>query len=174
MGGHDGSTVLRLKRRNIEQQAKAAQGHLAWIESFAARIADGANDSMDDGIAGINYAAVNRGGNELTGPERYADKAISGRSDRETARAQRFLAALTLASASAAEARKLAGSLFRIDTDNRLVAPSGTAGEGHCLNCNTECEGTAHDRLRGGRCDPCRKYPDSHGGMERPRKRWSA
>jgi hypothetical protein len=43
-------------------------------------------------------------------------------------------------------------------------------GAGHCANphCDTYCSGARDDRLRAGRCDPCRKWRRSHAGEERP------
>ncbi len=65
-----------LKPEKIQEACRAASGHLAVVEANAVIVARRGNDWCDEGLSGRSYEGVNRGGNELTQPERLAMRPV--------------------------------------------------------------------------------------------------
>lgn len=184
----------RLKSKQLRRHALEAIEALQWIADNSEQIARRANDDVDECIRAINYDGDGRGGQELTQPEQHVHaRTIRDPMTGELARdddgqpivrpdtvAERITRLAGLADTirdGALEARTIGGKLIAsvdpVDVNASRVAAEASrrVGAGHCSNCNTYCTGTFHDRLRGGRCDPCRKWKE-RTGEERPRDRW--
>lgn len=170
---------MKLKHKQLVSWCAEAVECLTWVGNGAGMIADRANADMDDGLKGRSYDGDGRGSAELTQPERWAERALR-HGDVTSEQAAEFIQAVDDARRAALRARKLAGRLIRADDQaNRdreaasaVASASRSIGAGYCVNCNHYCAGTANDRLRSGRCDPCRRYRERHHGMDRPRELW--
>lgn len=146
-----------------------------WLAARSSRLS-AASDWIDDGRKGIDYSAVRRGGGESsTGPERAA---IDGRTD-DVGRMAGEFSELLAEWVRTAKRLKVLGVKLAVEwTPESLAAAEGVArrsmepaGAGECANCKRLVSGSAIDRLRNGRCDPCRKYWDRNG-TERPKPLW--
>lgn len=169
------SKPRKLPKARIERVCLEIAGHMAVLESQADRIA-AANDFLDDGRRGIDYAAIRRGGAEGTGPERAA---ISGRYDDIGSEAAEFMTLLESSLRNARRLRSLAVTLGINWTDEAKQAASFVAkkenGEGDCVNCGRYVPGTRVDRLRHDRCEACARYWSRHNReKERPRHLWGS
>ncbi len=185
------SIASRLRARALESIEI-----LRWVADNAEHIARRANDDVDEGVRAVTYDGDGRGGQELTHPEAHVhartQRDALGTMLRDDLTGQPLLRADTVAERitrlaglgalirdSAVEARRIGGKLIASVDPGDIAATRVAAdarkkvGAGHCSNCNRYCIGTFADRLRGGRCDPCRKWWDRSGGTEeRPRDRW--
>lgn len=190
--------MRKLKHRDLRNRALAAIEDLRWIADNARNIADRANDDIDEAMKSPSYDTDGRGGAELTGPERHADRKIvmtrdaagnrvavrdaNGnpvmRKDTVQELMTKLLGTIGLAAQSARAARDISGNLITSqDTEDRktqwsIASAIPTAGKGHCSNCTRLCPGTRDDRIKSGRCAPgCYEYFVRHG-TERPRALW--
>lgn len=147
-----------------------------WLAARAVPIS-AANDFIDDGRKGVDYSAVKRGGQESTGPERYA---LSGRSDDVGQMAGEFMGTLERWHRDGRRLRALGVKLSVEWDEASLTAAEGVArrsadpaASGECANpnCKRLISGSRNDRIVHGRCGPCFRWWDRHGRVEeRPRE----
>ena len=154
----------------IQEACKAAQGHLAVVEATAMLIAYRGNSDCDEGISGRSYEGVNRGGNELTQPERLAMRP----EDRIGALIVEFHSLQRSLVRDALRFRRVAENLALVrdmthDT-NPEEGESRNIGSGDCVNCGHHCVGLRDDRRKSGRCPACYMWRLRHDGEERPRE----
>jgi len=165
--------------RKIGDQSDRAAFSATWVRLHAQEIADRANSDMDDAIASTSYGS--RSSDPATPTEakalRYGDQvtrmalALADalvEADRLTRKAELVMqnaerAGRWLLAMDAEEARKLAG------TEEVKSNPEDETRSTVCANpnCQRVVARTPNDRLRGGRCDACRKYLDRNN-VERP------
>lgn len=180
---------MKLKHREIARQAATIKWHLEncvsdvdFLRLKADKIAGRANDDMDDGVRGISY---DKKGGRSSGPsDPVGAHLVAGQRDDVAAAASALVAHLAegLRLAKQAErhldiAERAGRSLLAIDpkTASELATADAIANkeqtlQAQCANpaCGALVAGTPNDRLRGGRCDPCRMYL-TRNGLERPR-----
>lgn len=164
---------MKLKHRELRRRAKAVILLLSWLDSQAEHVADRLNTEADDGISGIAYDGSRR---------------APGHSDPVASRAGRGidLVAVTIKELQAnLEGLERALRAAQRLSNARAKAPESAAklrkeaGVGDCVNCSHFCAGMVvvdgkkiEDRLRSGRCDPCRTHL-RRTGKERPKDRWT-
>jgi hypothetical protein len=179
--------MRKLKHREIERRIRQTIAELQWWlerddddtehRTHAELVTTRANDQVDEAIRARDYDGDGRGGAELTHPERHADR-LTRRPDLIHERMTRLVGTLSLGLDTAKASRSIAGTLITSQDQRDRAASSavasaiGTAGTGHCSNCNTWVPGTRDDRLKAGRCEPCYRYCQDHHGNERPREQW--
>lgn len=147
-----------------------------WLAARTVPIS-AANEFIDDGLQGISYDSVKRGGQDSTGPERAA---MSGRTDDVGKMAGDFMRDLEEAHRLLRRCRLHAVKLA-VDWDEASRAAAEgvarrsneAAGSGDCSNCGRLVSGSSVDRLRNGRCNACRVYWDRNG-VERPKALWGS
>lgn len=158
-----------IKRLSLETAEIAG-----WLAARTVPIA-AANDFIDDGRKGTDYAAVRRGGNDSTGPERAA---LSNRTDDVGLMAGEFMCILERWHRDGRRLRSLGVKLAVEWDDASLDAAKAVArrsneaaGAGRCSTCERVVSGSRIDRLRSGRCEACARYY-ARNKQERPRALW--
>ncbi len=158
-----------LKPEKIQEACRAASGHLAVVEANAVIVARRGNDWCDEGLSGRSYEGVNRGGNELTQPERLAMRP----EDRIGKLIVEFHELTRSLVRDALRLRRVAESISQtIDlthASNPEEGESRNIGSGKCVNCDHHCVGLRDDRRKSGRCPACYMWRLRHDGEERPR-----
>lgn len=162
----------KLAKSTIVRVTREIAGHMAVLEATVEQVV-AANDFIDDGRRGVDYAAVRRGGGEGTGPERAA----MSRPDMIGSEAAEFMTLLESSLRNARRLRSLAVTLgINWDADAKAAAnfvAKKENGEGDCVNCGRYVPGTREDRLRQDRCEACARYWSRHNReKERPRHLW--
>lgn len=192
--------MARIVHRQIEELAAAIRAEAEWWlqrgangKTNAQLVAERANADTDDALAGIDYAAVRRGGAELTPLEQRMERALAAKNYRDevTERIHRLNGLVREAKLNLRDARRIGGQLITtIDSEDlkevhRVASISTTAARGYCENCGRWCEGTRDDRRvkpttsqanRAGaiyQCDTCLRYW-SRNLQLRPPKLWAA
>jgi hypothetical protein len=176
---------MRVKHRDLARAAARveeplgwANASVTWIKVNATYIAHRANSDLDDGVRGISYEPSPRGsdisdptGRKATSPPDPVARLVVGLADAIRSAERHARAAMR----DARRAEDIAKALMSIDPD--IASQLAGADQVHedqakayiCANrnCQRTVANTPTDRLRGGRCDPCRKYL-SRTGEERP------
>lgn len=163
-----GATIKRLSLDVAE--------NAGWLAARSTLIS-AASDYIDDGRQAVRYDTVKRGGQEATGPERAA---LSGHIDDIGIMAGEFMELLPEWERIGRRLRILAVKLAVEWDDVSRAAAEGKArrlaepaGAGDCANCGRLVSGASRDRLRGGRCDACRKFLERNA-YERPKELWAS
>lgn len=165
---------MKLKHREIartlDEIVKRAQSLRDECESLCIR----ANTDMDDGISGISYDGKSR----QSGPsDPVGSRVERNRRDKVAETAKVFRQSVEDAFRVINRAEKAGWSLRALDekeaqalTNDEISNTKEQTIQPHCANphCQRLVARTANDRLRGGRCDACRKYLDRNG-IERPK-----
>lgn len=170
-----------LPPQQIARWAREVMGNMTILEANVPEIAK-ANDWIDTGVRGIDYAAVRRGGSDGSAPELAA---MAGSNDEVGKVAARFMenfaTARRLSYLLRKDAEKLMADWSLVDpwtkTDKRAAAEAiarrsqEPVGAGDCATCGRVVSGSRIDRLRSGRCQACDRY-FARNGQERPRALW--
>lgn len=172
----------------IDAMVKVGQRDLAQVGAASAQIAHRIACDVDEAISARRYDTVQRGGIELTGPERAAEAILAGRApDPATVAAEKFVAQLKAVLHGTYELKGLAAALlprYGSGDSEQARASRATAlerpGEGICVNCGRYCTGVRDDRRKGLRCYKVGLYAEPGGncydffrehGVERPTDR---
>lgn len=179
---------MRVKHRDllrawarIEDDTYHAGLRLSFAKTQTVRFADRINSDLDDAPRGISYEPKPRS-SDVSDPT--GQKASTGRPDPAAQVAAAVYAKVGEAAMLAKQLRQVCGGIEDLmrgalplpdDVASQLAGADQVHVEGHrkayvCANlhCQATVSNTPGDRLRGGRCDPCRKYL-SRNGEERPR-----
>lgn len=170
---------MKVKRSELERVGKALASFGAFLQEHAEDIAVRANMDSDDGVSGVGYGG-SRSGSGHSDP--VAARVSRLRWDPVHHAEDRFVSLLRDMEKEAAEGKRRAQS-FRAISEKEAKALlkggdiGGADGESDrylfaCANiaCRADVAGTANDRLREGRCEPCYRWRKAHGGNERPRE----
>ncbi len=165
----------KLTAKRLRDKARTGLAVLTWVLTNPEMIAHTLNRESDDGLSGVAYDRQ-RGAPGHSDPTPL--RALRGTQDPMALTAMALLGALdglVLAGSAAQRATNI-----RADAAKTASQEKREAGVGDCINCGHYCAGTIilggekhQDRLRSGRCDPCRKYR-VRNGIDRPRHLWLA
>lgn len=147
------AAAIELDRLAPEIVPRACRDQYAGSSGGSSRVAD------DGSVPGPTPIAAERG--DLRDPVREAGaRFFGGLVAARQALEQMVNAAQAIVALSPEEAREILEMMGR-----------GGRQAGYCANpaCGRWVSGTAADRLRAWRCEPCYRYRARHAGVERPR-----